>query len=250
MRATFILVLLLAELTCIAFGGWFVFVKENFLLGGVFLVASYFVSMVLQRMIRYEVKINAWKKAIKKGDLRQAEDILLEAMELAAKFRSTDPRIAVLWNVSGSHCLDNAEYPEAERCFRRAIALREQRFGPDHFLVGECLYFLGRVQMCRGQLDEAERTLSRAQELVTHHPRPAHFYLPMVLSSLSCLRNAQGKSAEAERLAVEARDMLESGPRREGSLMAGTLCHLGEIYLKRGRLAEAESVIQRSLSVW
>src|SRR5207302_1331682 len=206
MRSTIILLLVLAELACIGFGGWVVFAKDNFLLGSGFVVASYFLSIVLQRMIRYELKIKAFKKAIKKGDLRTAEGILLEAMELAAKFKSTDPRIAELWNASGSLYLDNAQYTEAERCFRRAIAVREQLFGPDHFLVGECLYFVGRVQMCVGQLGDAERTLLRAQELVRSHPRPGYFCIAMVLSSLSSLRMVQGKAEEAERLAVEARD--------------------------------------------
>jgi tetratricopeptide (TPR) repeat protein len=249
MQTILILLLVLAEFASLGFACFFVS-KDQFLVGGGLLIASYFLSVLLQRMIRFEVKINAWKKAIKTGDLRKAEDTLLEAMELAAKFKSTDPRIAVLWNLSGSHYTDNAKYADAERCFRQAIALREQGFGPDHYLVGESLYFLGRVQMCLGQLGEAERTLSRAKELVMGHPQPGHFYLAMVLSSLSGIRNVQGKSEESERLSTEAKDILETGPWRERSPMAGVLCHLGEVYLKRGKLAEAESVFERSLSIW
>jgi tetratricopeptide (TPR) repeat protein len=250
MRATFIRLLFVVELGCMAFSVWLVFGKNNFLLGGGLLVAAYFLSIILRRLIRYEANINAWKKAFKSGDLRKAQDILLEIMEIAAKFKSTDPRIAELWIVSGSTYLDNAEYADAERCFRRAIALREQRFGPDHFLVGECLCLLGRVQLCLAQVNDSERTFLRAQELLMRDPRPGHFYLPMVLTSLSGVRKFQGKTAEAERLAVEARDILETGPWREKSPMAGALCHLGEVYLKQGKLAEAESVLQQSLSVW
>jgi tetratricopeptide (TPR) repeat protein len=249
-RTTLFWLLLLAELASITLGFWFIFAKKDFLLGAVFLVVSYLLSIVIQRMTRYLVKINALKKAFRKGDYREAENILLEAMELAAKFKSTDPRIAELWNALGVHYLDNAEYTEAERCLQRAMTLREQLFGADHFLVGECLYYLGRVQVCKGELSDAERNLLRARESVIGHAKLGQLYLPLVLSCLSSLRLAQGKSAEAERFAVEAREMLETGPWRERSPMASALYDLAVIYLKQGKLAEAESLFAQSISLW
>src|SRR6202030_132997 len=96
-RTTLYWLLVLADFACVGLASWLIFSDKNLLMGTALLVVSYFFSIVIQRMTRYLLKIHAVSKAIKKGNFREAETLLLEAAALAAKFKSTDPRLAELW---------------------------------------------------------------------------------------------------------------------------------------------------------
>ena len=124
MRTTVFWLLMLAEVGSLGFGFWFLFADEKPFLGAAFLAAALILSAIIQRMTRYLVKIQAANKAIKQGDFRGAEKHLLDAAKLATKFKSTDPRLAALWNLLGALYLDDAEYAAAERCLREARTAR------------------------------------------------------------------------------------------------------------------------------
>src|SRR5262249_46882382 len=107
------------------------------------------------------LKIRAATKALKRGDFRQAEQNLLDAAKVAHGLKSADPHPAALWNVLGALYLDDAKYADAERCFRLALALREQLY----------LY--------QGQLAQAEPFFLQSQDLFKRHLQPDHYYSSM-----------------------------------------------------------------------
>jgi Flp pilus assembly protein TadD len=67
--------------------------------------------------------------------------------------------------VLASICSRDGRYEEAESLFRRALAIREKRFGPDHTFVAETLEGLAKVCDQTGRTAEAQELSARAKRI-------------------------------------------------------------------------------------
>ncbi|MEO8049361.1 MAG: tetratricopeptide repeat protein [Acidobacteriota bacterium] len=137
---------------------------------------------------------------------------------------------------------------EAERLFRKAIALWEQQLGPTHPSVAAGLTSLGLVLCSRRKFSEAEPILRRARDIdresfAANHPRVAND-----LDNLAVLALDRKRYAEAEDLLQEARAILEK--RLPGHPETGkVLARLAQVYHREAKLAESETLYRRALRI-
>ena len=93
------------------------------------------------------------------------------------------------------------KYTEAIQIAKRALALAEKTFGPDHPRVGTSLNNLaGLLFYGQGRHGEAEPLLERALALREKALGPDHPDVGSSLNSLAALYQAQGRYGEAEPL--------------------------------------------------
>jgi len=243
--------LLLIDFCFLGLSLWYLFARKSFLASIGLFLASCVVLFAIKRLMRWLTKLQISAKAFKRGNFREAENQLLEAAELAKKFKPTDPRLGMLWNELGVLYLADAEYPDAGRYLRRALTLREQLFGPDHVMVGESLLNLGTWHLVMARVVEAEALYLRSQQVFNRCLKPGHVYIAFVVSNLACLRFEQGKFAQAEQLGLQARAMLAAcRHRHKDRVLAHVLNNLGETYLKLGKREQAEALFSQSREDW
>ena len=149
---------------------------------------------------------------------------------------------------------DKDDYAEAEKLFRRSLAVMEKARGPEHSDVSEVADALGHALMKQGQYDEAIRLYRRASaiDVKTHGdghaktgPGIAHLAKCLVEKSEEASGGEQRTlRAEAEALYTKALDILcnnkENGPEHEDTgEVAGRLADLLE---ELGREEESEAM--------
>jgi tetratricopeptide (TPR) repeat protein len=158
-----------------------------------------------------------------------------------------DQEEAKLHGILGNLAEFTLRLDEGGAHLRRALALREKRFGPDGLEVAQSLIDLGDVVMLAGHLDEAEGYLRRAcaiQEKVA----PFHPEVSLGTSALGDVLFARGRYDEALALFRRALAAAESlGP--EHYFVAINLVRIGVVDARLGQLDEAQRMMDRSLAL-
>ena len=93
-----------------------------------------------------------------------------------------------------------ADYAEAEPLYRRALAIDEQSYGPDHPNVASDLNNLAQLLQATNRLAEAEPLMRRALAIDEKSYGPDHPNVAIRLNNLAQLLQATNRLAEAEPL--------------------------------------------------
>jgi non-specific serine/threonine protein kinase/serine/threonine-protein kinase len=132
---------------------------------------------------------------------------------------------------------------DAEALLRRALAIREDRLGPDHPEVADLLGELGTTLAARGRFDEGEALLERALAIDERRgrddPRTAK-----VLHNLSGIAYYRGRAAEAERLLRRALAIRAATLAADDPDLAGSREALALLLREQGRPAEAVALLE------
>lgn len=183
----------------------------------------------------------------------QAEQTQNEAQKLAAKLeaRSVDqPESSETatwlmfdgdrwWNILG----DDEEHVLAK--YRRALAIREKNFGPEHPETADVLSRLGEIDFLRGQFAQAERPYRQALSFYEKSGDLERPYYIKTLEGLAQTLSALEKYPEAALLFARALKMADEKGKEKRSLYylltfyADCLKHLGQE-------AQAETLRQRA----
>jgi len=99
---------------------------------------------------------------------------------------------------------------EAERLYRRALAIREQEQGPTHPDVAVILNNLAALQVAEGHYEDAQPLLERALSIRQGALGNGDVLTAESLNNLALLFAAQGDAAAAEPLYKQALAILES----------------------------------------
>ena len=106
-------------------------------------------------------------KAIKKGDLPQAETLLVEAVQrLEHAAGPVHPRIAAVLIRLGDFYTTCHRYCEAEHQFRRALDIYERTFGSENLDVAICLQHLSQVLAAQNRAEEADLLKQRSRSIL------------------------------------------------------------------------------------
>lgn len=142
-----------------------------------------------------------------------------------------------------------ARYDEAERHFKRALAIREKALGPDHSDIAGSLNNLAILYFNQGRYDEAEPLYKRAIEIRENILRPNHPRLATPLNNLADLYTIKGRFDEAVPLFKRSLAILEKAFGSEHRNIAKTLNNLAGVYLKQGSYEESERLQKRALAI-
>ncbi len=154
-----------------------------------------------------------------------------------------------LFNDLGSLLMVQGRYAEAEPLIRRALAIDEQGYGPDHPKVGRDLNNLANLLQNRNRLAEAEPLYRRALAINETSFGPNHPIVAIGLNNLAQLFQDTHRLAEAEPLMRRALTLTAESYGPDHPDVAIRLNNLAFLLSDTNRLAEAEPLMRRALAI-
>jgi tetratricopeptide (TPR) repeat protein len=150
-----------------------------------------------------------------------------------------------------------AEKPEALRRnlaalagpYRRALAIDETHYGPDHPEVAKLLRNLAGLLERTNRMSEAERLYRRALAIEEASHDPDHPSVALSLNNLAAFLSETNRLSEAEPLLQRALAIFEVSYGPDHSHVAAGLGNLAELLALSDRVSEAEPVCQRALAI-
>jgi tetratricopeptide (TPR) repeat protein len=182
----------------------------------------------------------------------QCEALLPHARVAAghvSEFGLESQSAARLLNKTAYYLNERAEYPEAERLYLRALAIREKALGPDHPDTANSLNNLALLYDNQGRYDDAEPLYQRALAIREKVLGPDHPKTATSLNNLAALYVAQSRYDEAEPLYRRALAIREKALGPDHPDTATSLNNLALLYKKQGRYEQAEPLYQRALAI-
>jgi CHAT domain-containing protein/tetratricopeptide (TPR) repeat protein len=160
-----------------------------------------------------------------------------------------DPALALaLTNLGEVYRAFRASYVDAAVArHERALAIRRQSLGAQHWAVAESLRALGEINVARKRYAAARQAYDEAlaieqQALGTDHPALATF-----ITKVAKLHQSLREHAEAEALYGRVLDLREK--EGEANKIAHALEDMGGLYRAMGQPAKAEPLYQRALAI-
>jgi tetratricopeptide (TPR) repeat protein len=144
---------------------------------------------------------------------------------------------------------NRAEHGEAEPLYRRALAITEKSFDPDHPNVAIGLSNLAWLLKNTNRLAEAEPLYRRALAITEKSFGPDHPNVARGLNNLAELLSDTNRLAEAEPLYRRALAIDEKSFGPEHPNVARGLNNLAWLLKDTNRLAEAEPLFRRALAI-
>ena len=140
-------------------------------------------------------------------------------------------------------------YADAEPLYKRALAIYEEAFGPDHPNVAGSQNNLATLYDDQGRYAEAERLYKRSLAIREKTLGPDHPDVALSLNNLGHLYITQGRHAEAEPIYKRTLTIREKSLGPDHPDVARSLNNLAELYRAQGRYADAEPLYKRALQI-
>jgi tetratricopeptide (TPR) repeat protein len=146
-----------------------------------------------------------------RSDFAAAEEPARKAWEISRRLLGEDDPRAMLDATAYAGVLDGLErYDESEPIYRRALAIFERAYGPEHYEVAATLHNLAAVRAARGQLEEAENHYRRALAIKEKQLGAQSPDVALTRNNLGRLLADAGRPGEAVSLLEAAVAVLES----------------------------------------
>jgi tetratricopeptide (TPR) repeat protein len=145
-----------------------------------------------------------------KGDFTAADPPARKAWEISRRLLGEDDPRTLFHAVAYAAILDGLQrYDESEATYRRALAIFEQIFGPEHYEVASNLHNLAAVLGARGDLDQAEKLYRRALAIKKKLLGEDSPDAALTLNNLGALLTRAGRREEASGLLQRAVTILQ-----------------------------------------
>lgn len=174
------------------------------------------------------------------GKYLDAESLL----KLAKPETCDDNREAFTLNGLGKVESALGNYPEADKYFQKALALREKSCGKESHFVPAILNNMGDLQYIAGDKCKAKCLYRKALDL--EEKDQLSIEVSRSLNGLALLANDEGNYVEAENLLKRAIAVHDKGGRREHPYCATALVNLASLYTNLGRTCEAKPLFKRA----
>jgi tetratricopeptide (TPR) repeat protein len=159
------------------------------------------------------------------------------------------PIIAFLANLLGLVLYARAVYAQAEPLIRRALAIGEKSYGPDHPNVAAYLNNLAELLHDTHRLDESEQLMRRALQIDEKSYRPDHPNVARHLNNLARLLQETNRLKEAEPLYRQALEIDQKSYGSDHPDVAASLNDLARLLRATNRLEEAEPLSGRNVVI-
>jgi len=167
----------------------------------------------------------------------------------AGQLGREDSNIAYVANQLSFFLIHAAIHKEAEPLMRRALAIDEKSYGPEHPEVATHLNNLASLLQATNRLAEAEPLMRRALAIDEKSYGPEHPNVACNLNNLAQLLEATNRRAEAEPLMRRVVTIVERSYGAEHPNVATALNNLASLYCATNHLAEAEPLMRRALAI-
>jgi eukaryotic-like serine/threonine-protein kinase len=156
---------------------------------------------------------------------------------------------AEMLTVLGSIYRELAVLPRADTLLRRAVALREQLYGPDSERVVDSLNQLGGLLLVTGDYEAADSVLRRALNIRERVLGPRDTLVAVSLNNLAIARTNLGDDSAAEQLYRRAIEIDRAAYGSEHLQLATDLSNLGGVLRREGEYDAADSVLTAAVSI-
>jgi len=143
-----------------------------------------------------------------------------------------------------------ALFAEAEPLLRRALAINQTSYGPEHYAVALSLNDLGRLHYAQGRYNEARPLHERSLAISEKALGPEHPDVATSLNNLAQLHRVQGRYDEARPLYERSLAISEKALGPEHPDVATSLNDLAGLHRVQGRYDEARPLYERSLAIF
>lgn len=185
-------------------------------------------------------------------DLGQYEDAeALNRRALAMVEARADPGVALETPLNGLAwtLAARGKHAEAERLFRRAVEIREKRYGKEHHLYAASLGGLGLQLSKLNRHAQAEQALREALALREVYLGRFDGEVALALSQSGTAWARQGKLAEAEAAFQKALSLREHVYAPVHVEIAESLHELGALYLGQQQFDKARPLLLRAVAI-
>lgn len=182
------------------------------------------------------------------GRNAEAKDRFQAAVNAALCLVPQDQRQAVARIRLADACNALAEYAEAERWYREAIAIIERQ-RPDSSELAGPLDGLGTVYREQHQLAMARDAYSRALMLLDKAQPANPALLISVLANSGAVESMRGNRSEAEQLLRRSIELAEQSPGQYAGQLVQALNNLAVLRTRAGESREAAAILRRACSV-
>ncbi len=165
-----------------------------------------------------------------------------EAAVIAGPTARLMSQLGLFWNARG-------RFRSAEPLMRRALAIVERSYGPDHPDVAIRLNNLAQLLQATDRLDEAEPLMRQALAIDERSYGPDHPDVAIDLNNLATLLQATDRLDEAEPLMRQALAIDERSLGTDHPDVATDLNNLAMLLQATDRLDEAEPLYRRSAKI-
>lgn len=170
------------------------------------------------------------------------------ATAFADEFKIAQPTAKLLNNVA-QYLSGRGSYSQAEVLMRRALAIEEASFGPNHPEVSRDLNNLATLLYSTNRISEAEPLMRRALDIDEANYGSEHPLVATSLNNLAQLLQATNRLAEAEPLMRRALMIDEQSYGYLHPNVAAGLNNLAALLRATNRMPEAEPLMRRALAI-
>ncbi|HWE42111.1 MAG TPA: tetratricopeptide repeat protein, partial [Gemmatimonadaceae bacterium] len=197
---------------------------------------------------RWEEYNEAGRRSVGLGQLAEAEELFRAAVREGEQLGADSPHLATSLNALGQLRLQAKDLAEAERCFTRALAIRQQTYGPDSHAIVPSLNNLSSLHDARGETDKAVELLKRSLEISEKALGGSHPEVTVALNNLAKLYFKRRDFSKADRVLLRLletkRALGKDHP--EVATVLGSLAKLRQAVGKHG---PAEQLWRQALAI-
>jgi tetratricopeptide (TPR) repeat protein len=184
-----------------------------------------------------------------RAEPKQAVRVLEEAQKLHVGAAASPADLAYTKTSLGRAFQMDAQWPQAEVCFRDALELDHLALGEDHPTTATDMGDLASLLYATNRLEEAEPLFRNVLAIYEKSYGPDHPQVAAALNNLAELLRATNRLAEAEPLYRRALAIHEKSYGPNHPLLATALNNLASLLEATRRLLEAEPLYRRALAI-
>jgi CHAT domain-containing protein/tetratricopeptide (TPR) repeat protein len=181
------------------------------------------------------------------GNYEKAGTYYRQALEIWEKTEHRDLEVGV-FNLA-RNCLMKGDYLNAEKGFKRALEIMENKLGPDHVNVAYLLTTMASMNNKIGKYNEAVEEDKRALLIKEKTYGEDHPDVAFALNNLAYDYIVQDNYIEAEPLLKRSMEIFENNGWQEKPAYANVLQSLAELYTRQKKYEAAEPLMEQAVAV-
>ena len=152
---------------------------------------------------RWEEYNEAGRRSVGLGQLAEAEELFRAAVREGEQLGADSPHLATSLNALGQLRLQAKDVAEAEKCFTRALAIRQQKHGADSHAIVPSLNNLSALHDAKGETDKAVELLKRSLEISEKALGGSHPEVALALNNLAKLYFKRRDFSKSDRVLLK-----------------------------------------------
>ena len=168
--------------------------------------------------------------------------------ELVSKLELFLPEAAELLHRAALYLWQRAQYNDAEKLYKQALAVQKQLFGEEHPKTAAILHDLALLTKDQSRYSEALQYFQQALDIREKYNKESPD-IAATLTGLGWMHRTEGNVCQAKMLLEQALTMREKTLGAEHPDVAQTLNKLAWVYYDLGKYAESEPLHLRALAI-